>query len=85
MAHQHQNNLVDYDPALRRLWIGGHYTMDRHDAVVAAELVGAGTVIPMHYDTFPPVEADADAFKSDVESKTSSQVVILKPGETHRA
>jgi L-ascorbate metabolism protein UlaG (beta-lactamase superfamily) len=63
--------------------IGGHYTMDRHDAVVAAELVGAGTVIPMHYDTFPPVEADADAFKSDVESKTSSQVVILKPGETH--
>ena len=39
--------------------IGGHYTMDRHDAVVAAEFVGAGTVIPMHYDTFPPIETDA--------------------------
>ena len=26
--------------------IGGHYTMDRHDAVVAAEFVGAGTVHP---------------------------------------
>jgi len=63
--------------------IGGHYTMDRHDAAVAAELIGAGTVIPMHYNTFPPVEADAEAFKSDVESKTSSQVVILNPGETH--
>ncbi len=39
--------------------IGGHYTMDRHDAVVAAEFVGAGTVIPMHYDTFPLIETDA--------------------------
>jgi L-ascorbate metabolism protein UlaG (beta-lactamase superfamily) len=63
--------------------IGGHYTMDRHDAVVAAQLVGAGTVIPMHYDTFPPIETDAEAFKADVESQTSSRVVVLKPGETH--
>jgi L-ascorbate metabolism protein UlaG (beta-lactamase superfamily) len=65
--------------------IGGHYTMDRHDAVVAAELIGAGTVIPMHYNTFPPVETDVDAYKSDVESKTSSKVVVLAPGETHSA
>jgi L-ascorbate metabolism protein UlaG (beta-lactamase superfamily) len=63
--------------------IGGHYTMDRHDAVVAAEFVGAGTVIPMHYDTFPAIETDAGAFKADVEAQTSSQVVLLKPGETH--
>jgi L-ascorbate metabolism protein UlaG (beta-lactamase superfamily) len=63
--------------------IGGHYTMDRHDAVDAAELVGAGTVIPCHYNTFPPIETDAQAFKSDVEANTSSNVVILEPGETH--
>ncbi|MGN6275166.1 MAG: metal-dependent hydrolase [Solirubrobacterales bacterium] len=63
--------------------IGGHYTMDRHDAVVACELVGAGTVIPMHYNTFPPIETDAEAFKSDVESQTSSKVVVLDPGQTH--
>jgi L-ascorbate metabolism protein UlaG (beta-lactamase superfamily) len=63
--------------------IGGHYTMDREDAAVAADLIGAGTVIPCHYDTFPPIETDADAFKSDVESKTSSKVVILQPGDTH--
>ena len=65
--------------------IGGHYTMDRHDAVKAAELVGAGTVIPCHYDTFPPVETDADAFKADVESQTSSKVAVLAPGETFSA
>jgi L-ascorbate metabolism protein UlaG (beta-lactamase superfamily) len=63
--------------------IGGHYTMDRHDAVVACQFVGAETVIPMHYDTFPPIETDSAAFKSDVESATSSKVVLLKPGESH--
>ena len=60
--------------------IGGHYTMDRVDAVDAAELVGAKTVIPCHYNTFPPIETDAQAFKSDVESKTKSNVVVLEPG-----
>ena len=62
--------------------IGGHYTMDRHDAVVAAQFVGADTVIPMHFNTFPPIEIDADAFKSDVESKTKSKVAVLAPGES---
>jgi L-ascorbate metabolism protein UlaG (beta-lactamase superfamily) len=62
--------------------IGGHYTMHREDAVVAAEFVGAGTVIPVHYNTFPPIETDAEAFKSDVESKTSSKVEVLSPGES---
>jgi L-ascorbate metabolism protein UlaG (beta-lactamase superfamily) len=62
--------------------IGGHYTMDRHDAVVAAEFIDATTVIPCHYDTFPPVETDVQAFKADVESQTSSKVVILESGET---
>jgi L-ascorbate metabolism protein UlaG (beta-lactamase superfamily) len=65
--------------------IGGHYTMDRTDAVEAARLVGAGTVIPCHYDTFPPIETDAQAFKSEVESGGGSQVVVLAPGETHSA
>jgi len=60
--------------------IGGHYTMDRTDAVAAAQLVGAETVIPCHYNTFPPIETDAEAFKSDVKG---SEVVILDPGETH--
>ena len=63
--------------------IGGHYTMDRHDAVVAAQFVGADTVIPMHYNTFPAIETDAQAFKSDVEGQTSSKVVVLEPGEAH--
>jgi len=65
--------------------IGGHFTMDRYDAVTAVEFIDPATVIPVHYDTFPPIETDAEAFKSDVESQTSAQVVILAPGETHSA
>jgi L-ascorbate metabolism protein UlaG (beta-lactamase superfamily) len=63
--------------------IGGHYTMDRHDAVAAARLVGARQVIPCHYDTFPAIQTDAQAFKTEVESATSSQVIVLAPGESH--
>jgi L-ascorbate metabolism protein UlaG (beta-lactamase superfamily) len=64
--------------------IGGHYTMDRFDAVGACELVGADQVIPCHYDTFPLVETDAQAFKSDVQNAGYAEVVVLQPGETHK-
>jgi L-ascorbate metabolism protein UlaG (beta-lactamase superfamily) len=66
--------------------IGGHYTMDRHDAVIACELIGARTVIPCHYDTMPVIETDAQAFKSDVEQRTAGEgrrqttVEVLEPG-----
>jgi L-ascorbate metabolism protein UlaG (beta-lactamase superfamily) len=63
--------------------IGGHYTMDRHDAVEAARLIGAEQVIPCHYDTFPPIQTDAQAFKAEVEAQGSSEVIVLAPGETH--
>jgi L-ascorbate metabolism protein UlaG (beta-lactamase superfamily) len=35
----------------------------------------------MHYDTFPPIETDAEAFKSEVEDKTSSKVIVMSPGD----
>jgi len=63
--------------------IGGHYTMDRYDAVTAVELIDPSEVIPCHYDTFPPIETDAEAFKSDVQNAGFSQVTILAPGESH--
>jgi L-ascorbate metabolism protein UlaG (beta-lactamase superfamily) len=64
--------------------IGGHYTMDRFDAVAACELVGADQVIPCHYDTFPLVETDVQAFKSDVQNAGYAEIVVLQPGETHK-
>jgi L-ascorbate metabolism protein UlaG (beta-lactamase superfamily) len=68
---------------LALMCVGGHYTMDRFDAVEAAKLIGAREVIPCHYDTFPAIETDVQAFKADVEADSSSQVVVLEPGESH--
>jgi len=63
--------------------IGGHYTMDRFDAVEAAKFVGADLVIPCHYNTFPPIETEAEAFKADVQQAGTAELAILEPGGTH--
>jgi L-ascorbate metabolism protein UlaG (beta-lactamase superfamily) len=65
--------------------IGGHYTMDRHDAVDACAFVGAKTIIPCHYNTFPAIETDVGAFQSDVEKALDATVVVLEPGNAHTA
>jgi L-ascorbate metabolism protein UlaG (beta-lactamase superfamily) len=62
--------------------IGGHYTMDRHDAVEAAALIGARRIVPIHFGTFPPIETDAHAFKADVEAAGHAEVTVLDPGGT---
>ncbi|PSN94550.1 metal-dependent hydrolase, partial [Candidatus Marsarchaeota G1 archaeon OSP_B] len=71
-----RNNL---DVAL--LPIGGFYTMDSHDAIYAVEYLQPKIVIPMHYNTFPIIKADAMEFKKNVETKTKAKCIILKPGE----
>jgi len=63
--------------------IGSHFTMDPKAAAKAVELLRPKYVIPVHYNTFPPIEQDAQAFKADVEGRTSSQVIVLNPGESH--
>jgi L-ascorbate metabolism protein UlaG (beta-lactamase superfamily) len=65
--------------------IGGHYTMDRHDAVDAADFVGAKTIIPCHYNTFPAIETDASAYQADVEKTLDATCVVLDPGGVHQA
>lgn len=62
--------------------IGDNFTMGPKDAVKAAALLRAGIVIPCHYNTFPPIEQDPQAFKAEVESTTASRVSVLAPGES---
>lgn len=61
--------------------IGGHYTMDRHDAVAAARLVEAPKVLPIHYDTFPPIETDSAAFAEAINAD-GREAIVLEPGES---
>lgn len=64
--------------------IGGHYTMDRFDAVTAVHFIDPQQVIPCHYNTFPPIQTDAQAFKQDVQNAGFSEVLVLDPGDTHK-
>lgn len=63
--------------------IGSHFTMDPEAAVIAVELLKPKFVIPVHYNTFPPIKQDAQVFKRAVEGRTSSRVIVLSPGESH--
>lgn len=63
--------------------IGGFYTMGVDDAAKAVQFLDPDMVIPMHYDTMPPIKQDPAEFKGKVEANLRSKVVILKPGEVH--
>ncbi len=65
--------------------IGDHFTMGPVDATRAVGFVHPKTVIPMHYNTFPPIVQDGDAFKERVEAAVQGvRCYPLKPGQTHR-
>jgi len=60
--------------------IGDNFTMGITDAAKAVELVSPKTAIPMHYNTFPVIEADPNEFKKLTELK-GFKVRILNFGE----
>ena len=70
-----------YEPSVAVLPIGGHYTMGPADAGRAADLVGVGTVIPVHYATFPILAGTP----AELARATKATVVALEPGETWEA
>lgn len=59
--------------------IGDFFTMGPEDAAYAAELLKAKIVVPVHYNTFPPIKQDPEKFKNLV---SSSEVKILTAGES---
>lgn len=62
--------------------IGDNFTMGPEDAALAAKFLGARTILPQHYNTWPLIAQDPQAFKRRVESSTESRVQVLKPGDT---
>ncbi|ALK06683.1 MAG: metal-dependent hydrolase [Methanosarcina sp. 795] len=71
-----------YEPEIALLPIGGHFTMGIKEAVKAVELIRPKIAIPMHYNTFDVISQDPLEFQQSVESKTSTKVIIMKPGES---
>lgn len=58
--------------------IGDNFTMGIDDAVYATDkLVQPKIAVPVHYNTFPPIKQDPEAFKN----KLSTECQALKAGE----
>jgi L-ascorbate metabolism protein UlaG (beta-lactamase superfamily) len=60
--------------------IGDRYTMGPEDAVRAVEFIEPKVVIPIHYNTWPPIAQDARAFAAAVGKR--ARVEVLAPGES---
>lgn len=69
-----------FKPDLCCLPIGDRYTMGPPSAALAVQMIRPRTAIPMHYNTWPPIQQDPEKWKALVGS--AADVVILKPGET---
>lgn len=61
--------------------IGDYYTMGPADAVRAVKLLRPRYVLPIHYNTFPPIVQDATAWAARVTAETSAKPVVLQPGD----
>lgn len=71
--------LFDIDYAV--LPIGDDYTMGPEDALLAAKFLKAKKVIPIHYNTWPIIAQDPEAFRKEAEQENIS-VAVLKSGES---
>ncbi len=68
-----------YPIDLAFLPIGDNFTMDPQDAALAAKFLQAKKVVPVHYNTFPPIVQDPQKF---VEMLEPGQGLVLKPNES---
>lgn len=63
------------------LCIGDNFTMGPEDAITAAQFVKAKHVIPVHYNTWPVIEVDAQAFATKLARVAEIDCTVMKPGE----
>lgn len=62
--------------------IGDLFTMGPEDSIEAIRLIQPKHVIPNHYNTWPPITQDAQAWAQQVGEQTSAQPIVLEPGGT---
>lgn len=69
-----------YQPSVAMLPIGGHFTMGPREAALAVRYIGAKTILPLHFGTFPPLKGTPEELASLV--KNEAEVICWKPGDT---
>ena len=60
--------------------IGDYFTMGPDDAIKAVKLLQPRAVLPIHYDTFPPIRQDVHAWAAKVHEETSAKCLVPEPG-----
>jgi L-ascorbate metabolism protein UlaG (beta-lactamase superfamily) len=63
--------------------IGDLFTMGPDDSVTAIDLLKPKTVLPSHYNTWPPIEQDASSWAELVKSRTKASPIVLNPGDSY--
>ena len=63
--------------------IGSNFTMGPDEAIAASRLLAPKVVIPIHYDTFPPIRQDARSFGQRLEAEAGITCRVLAAGEAH--
>lgn len=74
--------LIDklYSPNIGLIPIGGRFTMNIEKACFACnEFLNLSVVIPIHYDTFPPIAVNMDDFINGIQS---TKVQVLRNGDS---
>ena len=61
--------------------IGDLYTMGPDDSIQAIKLIKPRRVAPAHYNTWPPIEQDADKWAERVRNETAAEPIVVAPGE----
>ncbi len=61
--------------------IGDLFTMGPEDSVEATKLLSPQRVVPSHFNTWPPIEQDVEAWARLIRASTSAEPIVLKPGE----
>lgn len=62
--------------------IGDRFTMGPGDSIEAIKLIQPRRVLPAHYNTWPPIAQDADAWAERVRKETAAEPIVLRPGES---
>jgi L-ascorbate metabolism protein UlaG (beta-lactamase superfamily) len=71
------------EPDVAAVPIGDHFTMGPMQAAIAVDWLDVDVALPMHYDTFPPIEVDPEEFRREVKATGSqAEVRILEGDET---
>ena len=55
--------------------------MGPDDAVRATKMLRPKKVVPIHFNTFPPIEQDPNAWAAAVRKETQAEPTVLRPGE----